>query len=77
MSEELKKFKIKLGKRIKYLREREGLTQPGLGALLNKDYQSIGRIENGRVNPSAFVICQIADALNVSFNEIFDFSEME
>jgi len=74
MADELNDFKLKLGKRIKFLRESKKLTQPELGALVNKDYQSIGRIENGRVNSSAFIIHQIAQALEVGMDEVFDFS---
>ena len=74
MADDLKNFKLNLGKRIKYLRESKKMTQPELGALINKDYQSIGRIENGRVNPSAYLIFQIAKALDVSMGEVFDFA---
>ncbi|SFC61308.1 DNA-binding transcriptional regulator, XRE-family HTH domain [Parapedobacter composti] len=75
MDEDLEKFKRNLGKRIKSLREERKLTQPELGALIDKDYQALGRIENGRVNPSSFIVYQIAQALKVSMNEVFDFSK--
>jgi putative transcriptional regulator len=77
MAEDLKNFKIKLGKRIKELREKKGFTQPELAALLNKDYQALGRIENGRINPSSYIVYQIAKALDVPMNELFDFSKVE
>jgi putative transcriptional regulator len=73
---DLKIFKVNLGKRIKNLRKAKNYTQPDLAALLNIDYQAIGRIENGRVNPSAYLVSQIAQALNVSITEIYDFSEL-
>ena len=75
MDEHLEHFKINLGKRIKHVREERKLTQPELGALINKDYQALGRIENGRVNPSSYIVYQIAQALNVSMDELFDFSK--
>jgi len=74
---DLKTFKIKLGKRIKALREKKGLTQLELGALINKDYQSIGRIENGRVNPSSYLIYQLSRALNVTIEDIFEFNKVD
>lgn len=77
MTDDLKSFKIKLGKRIKALREQNDYTQLELGALINKDYQAISRIEKGRVNPSAYVVKQIAKALGVSMNEIYDFSQVD
>ncbi|MBC6111941.1 helix-turn-helix transcriptional regulator [Pedobacter fastidiosus] len=74
--DDLELFKKKLGKRIAQLREEKGLTQPNLGASINKDFQSISRIENGHVNASGYVLKQIADALNVSMNDIFDFDSI-
>jgi Predicted transcriptional regulators len=73
MGYDLENFKINLGKRIKALREERNLTQPELAALIDKDYQALGRIENGRVNPSSFIVYEIAKALKVTMNEIFDF----
>jgi len=73
MDDNLARFKVDLGKRIKQLREERKLTQPELGALIDKDYQVIGRLENGRVNPSSFLVYRIALALKVSMNELFDF----
>jgi len=73
MTSDIESFKFKLGKRIKELRESKGLTQPELGALIDKDYQAVGRIEAGRINPSAFIVYQIAKALKVSANDIFNF----
>lgn len=72
MPSDLNQFKLLLGKRIKFLRERRALTQPELGALVNVDFQSISRIENGKTNPSAYLVKQIADALQVDMNEIYN-----
>ena len=50
------------------------MTQPELAALIGfKDYQAIGRIENGRVTASVYVIHQIAKALKTPIEELFDF----
>lgn len=73
MNEDLELFKKELGKRIAFLREKKGLTQPQLGALVDKDFQSISRIENGRVNVSGYVLKQIAKSLEITMNELFDF----
>jgi len=70
-------FKTSLGRRIAFLRDRKRLTQPQLASLINKDFQSLSRIENGHVNASAYIIKQIADALEVSMNEVFDFTEFK
>ncbi|MFD0939767.1 helix-turn-helix domain-containing protein [Pedobacter boryungensis] len=73
MTNDLEIFKKKLGKQIAKLRENKGLTQSQLSALINKDFQSISRIENGRVNASGYILKEIADALEVDMNKLFDF----
>lgn len=73
MTNDLEIFKKKLGKQIAKLRENKGLTQSQLSALINKDFQSISRIENGRVNASGYILKEIADALAVDMNRLFDF----
>lgn len=73
---DLKSFKVKFGKRVKFLREQKKLTQPALAILLDDmDYQSLGRIENGRVNTSSYLSYRIAKALDVTIEELYDFSE--
>lgn len=71
-------FKIKLGKRIEQLRIAAGFTQDKLGSLLDgKDRQFINRYENEGANPTAYILVQIANALNVTVNELLDFSGVE
>ncbi len=72
MADDIELFKKGLGKRIAELRDQKGITQAQLASLINKDFQSISRIENGRVNASGFVLKQIADALKVSMDKLFD-----
>lgn len=68
------KFRKLLGARIQELRQARNLTQPQLAAAIGfKDYQSIGRIENGRVTASVYTIYQILKALEVNPNELLDF----
>jgi putative transcriptional regulator len=75
MLSDVELFKTNLGSHIAQLREKEGLTQAQLGALINKDYQSVSRIERGKVNASGFILAQLAEALNVSMNQLFDFKK--
>lgn len=68
------RFRKLLGARIQEIRQDKSMTQPELAALIGfKDYQTIGRIENGRVTSSVYVIYQIADALDVEIKELFKF----
>lgn len=74
MATDIQTFKTKLGQRIRELREHRGLTQMELGALIDKDFQAISRMEKGRVNPSAYQVYVLAGALGVSIGEFFEFT---
>ncbi|MES2653290.1 MAG: helix-turn-helix transcriptional regulator [Bacteroidota bacterium] len=71
MSKEVELFKKTLGKHVARLRKEKGLTQAELSALINKDFQSISRIESGKTNPSGYLILQLANALEVEVGEFF------
>jgi len=70
---EKKDFIQKLGQRIITLREQKGWSQAELARNCFKDRQSIERLENGKINPSAFYLYEVASALNVSMKELIDF----
>ncbi len=71
MAKDIELFKKNLGKRIAYFRIEKGLTQAQLAALINKDFQSLSRMENGRVNPSAYILLQLVEALDITMNDLF------
>jgi transcriptional regulator with XRE-family HTH domain len=66
-------FLKNLGRRIAYLREMKGLNQTQLANECDKDRQSINRLEKGNVNPSAYYLFQISQALNTPLKELMDF----
>ena len=72
MAADIQRFKTALGQRIREIRERKGLTQMELGALIGKDFQAISRMEKGRINPSAYQIYLLAEALGTPVGEFFD-----
>lgn len=75
MSDKERLFRRQLGARIQEIRQNKGMTQPELAALIGfKDYQAIGRIENGRVTASVYTIHLIALALEVGIEELFVFN---
>ncbi|MFB2119565.1 helix-turn-helix domain-containing protein [Parapedobacter sp. 2B3] len=74
MAIDIQTFKTQLGQRIRVLRERRGLTQMELGALIDKDFQAISRMEKGRVNPSAYQIYVLAEALHAPVTDFFEFT---
>lgn len=71
MLHDVELFKKALGKQVARLRKEKGLTQAELSALIDKDFQSISRIESGKINPSAYLILQLARALEVEPGEFF------
>jgi transcriptional regulator with XRE-family HTH domain len=66
-------IKILLGRRLRYLRNRQGLTQEQLGEKANIDYKYLGGIERGERNPSTDNLSKIAKALGVNLHELFIF----
>ena len=76
MDQDVINFRVKLGKRIEQLRKRKGLEQTGLAAIINgKDKQFINRYEKQGANPTAYILVQIAKALDVTVDELLDFKK--
>ncbi|HTA83128.1 MAG TPA: helix-turn-helix transcriptional regulator [Bacteroidia bacterium] len=69
-----KQFLISLGKQVVKLRQKKGWTQSELARNCDKDRQSIERLEKGKINPSAYYLCQIAEGLDISIKELLDIS---
>lgn len=66
-------FLKKLGQNIVRLREKAGLSQTELAFRCGKDRQSLNRLENGRINPSAYYLAEIAIELEVPLAKLLDF----
>ncbi len=56
----------KLGEKIATLRKEKNITQDKLAQLIKVHGRHLGRIEQGKSNPSAEVIKKIAEVLNVT-----------
>ncbi len=67
------KYLKKLGQRVVELRTKKGWSQRDLAFACDKEPQSIERIENGKSNPTAFYLKELADALEVSVADFFNF----
>ena len=70
---ERKVFLNQLGKRIVELRIKKGISQAELARRCDKDPQSIERIENAKVNPTAYTLRLIANGLECKTMDLFDF----
>lgn len=66
-----------LGKRIKEVRKRLGLTQEKLAELINIETTSLSSIESGRHFPSLVTLEKIAKNLNVELKVLFDFKHLQ
>lgn len=63
----------RIGKQIKYLRNRANLTQEVLAEKIGVHQTYIGKIESGKSNPSALLLYKISRALKTELKELFDF----
>jgi putative transcriptional regulator len=59
-----------LGERIREIREKKGVTQKELAHSIDKDQQSIQRLETGGINPSIFYLYEIANGLEVDVESL-------
>ncbi|WP_185974269.1 helix-turn-helix transcriptional regulator [Litoribacter populi] len=72
---EIEDFRKRFGSNLKRIRLNKKLTQAQLGALVNKDYQDISRLENGHVNPSAYYAYILSKALEIKIEEIYPLND--
>ena len=71
-------FREKLGRRIKQLRLALKITQEELALRMGfKDKQVVGRYEKEGANPTAYSLILIARSLEVSLDELVDFSKLD
>jgi putative transcriptional regulator len=69
---EKSEFLLKLGSNIKKLRQEKGISQAELARLCDKERASIERIENGKINPSAFVLYEVAKGGKLDLTRFFE-----
>lgn len=69
--------KIKIGLRIKILRESAKMSQKDLAYAADLDRSYIASVENGQRNISIVNIEKIANALNVTLKEFFNHDEFD
>lgn len=59
-----------LGAKIRDTRIAKGLTQAQLAHTINKDQQSVQRLETGKINPSFYYLVEVAKGLGVNIAEL-------
>jgi transcriptional regulator with XRE-family HTH domain len=74
----LKEFKALLSKKIRTRRKQLKLTQSDLAEKLgNKDKQTVNRYELDGANPTIFNFIKLANALQLTLDQLLDFSDDE
>ena len=63
---------IKLGQKIKNLRNELDMTQEELAFKVNVDRSYMGFVERGEKNPTLSTLIKVAKALKVSVRELFE-----
>jgi len=63
---------VKLGKKIRSIRKKQGLSQEELSFESETDYSYLNEIEAGKRNPSVKRLEKLAKALKVSVKELFE-----
>jgi transcriptional regulator with XRE-family HTH domain len=62
----------KLGKRIKDVRKKLGLSQQELAALIDYEKSHMSRLESGGTNPTYLTLMKIATGLKISMSDLLD-----
>jgi len=60
----------KLGRKLKQIRLEKGLTLIQLGYLIDKEPQSISRVEQGDINPTYLYLMSICEGLNIKISSL-------
>ncbi len=66
-----KKELIKLGERVKAIRNEKGLSLEEVAQKIGKDRQSIHKMEKGDFNPSYIYILAVCKGLDIHISELF------
>lgn len=69
-------LKFKFGRKLRYLRRRNELTQNQLAELTGCSTEYISRMERGLVSPSFEIIEKLCIALNSEPITLFDYSDL-
>ncbi len=71
VNEQDKEELIKLGEKIKSLRQSKGLSLEQVAKRIDKDRQSIHKLEKGEFNPTYIYLKEICRGLEIDMKELF------
>jgi len=72
ISKEQQNELIKLGERIKSIRQEKSLTLEEVANKIGKDRQSIHRLEKGDFNPSYIYLLEVCKGLGISMHDLIE-----
>lgn len=64
---------VELGQRLRFIRERSGLSQRALATKTGVPNSTISLIESGKMNPSVGALRRVLDGIPISMSEFFAF----
>jgi len=70
IKEAQKESLLVLGNRLRTIRNGMGLTLKDLGYRINKDPQSISRVERGNINPTYLYLLDVCKGLEIDITEL-------
>lgn len=68
---------IVLGERLRKIREGKKLSLKQLGMLIDKEAQSISRVENAQINPTYLYLLKLAKGLDMEVTQLLNLKENE
>jgi transcriptional regulator with XRE-family HTH domain len=68
-----KELRLAFGLQVKKLRLAKGFSMRGFANEADIEYSQVVRIENGIISPTITTVYKIAESLNVSLKDLFDF----
>ena len=73
----MEKIAEKIGKRIRYFRKKQNLSQEKLALEAGINPAFLGHLERGIKSPTATTLAKISDALNITMSELVFFDSEE
>jgi len=72
VNKEQKKLLIKLGNRLKAIRQAKGYTLEQVGFKVGKDRQSIHKLEKGDFNPTYIYLLDVCKGLDIKLKDVVE-----
>jgi transcriptional regulator with XRE-family HTH domain len=75
MTDDVQAVRLRIGKKVKQLRQLRGMSQEKLAELVGTQYKHIGQVERGEVNVGIDILVSIAANLSVDVSDLVEPAE--